>query len=298
MAETLTESSPFTASPVIPNLLPGDKVIHFSCYKGISCFNACCSNIDITLTPYDIIRLKNRLDMSSSDFLNQYTVPFEFEKDGIAGVKFRPVDEGTACRFMTPEGCSVYSDRPTACRYYPVGLVSLRRQDEFTDHNSFALVQEAHCNGHQEPRAITIDDYRTEQGVTEYDELGRGWRQLILKKKSSGPTIGKPSLRSRQLFFMACYDIDRFRTFVASDGFQQSYEIEAERMAKMLMDDVALMLFSFDFLKHTLFGEPLLHLKEGVFEQRLAKERELLQERISNKIKERNVDADFEPLEY
>jgi len=30
----------------------------------------------------------------------------------------------------------------------------------------------------------------------EYDELAHGWRQLILKKKSSWPSIGKPSKRS------------------------------------------------------------------------------------------------------
>ena len=33
---------------------------------------------------------------------------------------------------MVPEGCSVYEDRPTACRYYPVALLSMRRQDEAT----------------------------------------------------------------------------------------------------------------------------------------------------------------------
>ena len=85
----------------------------------------------------------------------------------------------------------MYGDRPTACRYYPVALLSMRRQDEATDRDSYALVKEPHCLGHDEPREITIADYRNEQGLPEYDELARGWRQLILKKKSSGPTIGK-----------------------------------------------------------------------------------------------------------
>ena len=98
------------------------------------------------------------------------------EKDGIAGVKLRPVDAGTACRFMVPEGCSIYEDRPTACRYYPVALLSLRRQDEATDRDSYALVKEPHCLGHDEPREITIGDDRREQGLPEYDELARGWR--------------------------------------------------------------------------------------------------------------------------
>ncbi len=271
MTDVHVKDSPIPASPLVPNLLPGTKEISFKCYPGISCFNACCSNIDITLTPYDIIRLKNRLDIDSSEFLKEYTVPFEFEKDGIAGVKFRPADGGTACRFMVDEGCSVYEDRPTACRYYPVGLVSMRKQDEYTDTNQYALVEEPHCKGHFEDNKMTIDEYRTDQGVKEYDDLGRGWRQLILKKKSSGATIGKPSLRSRQLFFMTCYDVDRFRTFVASDGFQQSFEVEPERLSKLLIDDVELMLFGFDFLKHVLFGEEGIKSKEGAYESRVSK---------------------------
>jgi hypothetical protein len=65
-----------------------------------------------------------------------------------------------------------------------------RRSDEFTDRQSFAMVKEPHYHGHNEPRPITINDYRKEQGLEEYDELGRGWCQLILNKKSSGPTVG------------------------------------------------------------------------------------------------------------
>jgi len=39
-------------------MLDGDKVIQFRCHKDVKCWNACCSNIDITLTPYDVLRLK------------------------------------------------------------------------------------------------------------------------------------------------------------------------------------------------------------------------------------------------
>ncbi len=253
--DSLISEFPFPLSPVVPSLLDGDKKIRFQCHKGIGCFNACCSNIDIALTPYDIIRLKRRLGMSSGQFLREYTVPYEMEKDGIAGVKFRPVDNGTACRFMTEEGCSVYEDRPTACRYYPVALVSMRKQDEYTDTSQYALVQEEHCLGHNESRELTIDEYRKEQGVVEYEELDRGWRQLVLKKKSSGPAIGKPSPRSLRLFFMACYNVDDFRAFVTSEGFLSGFDIDAESQKILAEDDVELMQFGFRLLKQVLFGE-------------------------------------------
>ncbi len=259
---------PFSSSPVVPQMYDGSKPIQFRCRKGIACWNACCSNIDISLTPYDILRLKQRMGITSVDFLQRYTLPYEMEQNGIAGVKLRPVENGTACRFMTLAGCNVYEDRPTACRYYPVALLSMRKQDEYTDTQSYALVKEEHCLGHNEPRNITIDAYRQEQGLEEYDELARGWRQLILKKKSSGPSVGKPSKRSLQLYFMVCYDLDTFRSFVTSAGFMELYDLPEEEINTILADETALMLFGFRFLRQVLFGENSIALKLASAEKR------------------------------
>jgi len=271
---TLISESPFGESPVMPELLEGTTTIQFQCRKGIDCWNACCSNIDISLTPVDILHLSRRLDISTTEFLVQYTFPYELEPNGIAGVKFKPVENGSACQFMRPEGCDVYTDRPTACRYYPVALLSMRRSDEYTDRNAYALVKEPHCHGHLEPRTLTIEEYRQEQGLVEYDELGRGWRQLVLKKKSSGPTIGAPSKRSLQLWFMACYDLDRFRDFIASAAFNEVYDIPWEEMQKILSTDTELMQFAFRFLRQTMFGEATIIMKTDALDKHLARKRE------------------------
>ena len=272
---------PFSESPVVPSMVGADHVIRFSCHKGIACWNACCSNIDISLTPYDILRLKQRLGISSTQFLKDYTLPFEVEKDGIAGVKLRSAEGGTTCRFMKPEGCGVYEDRPTACRYYPVALLSMRKQDEFVDRDSYALVKEDHCKGHQVDRRLSIADYRQEQGLEGYDDLARGWRQLVLKKKSSGPTIGKPSLRSRQLFFMACYDIDRFREFVGAESFAKLFDLPPAEKDALLADDVALLQFAYRFLRQVLFGEQSIALNAEAAQVRLAtvREKSVIEER-------------------
>jgi Fe-S-cluster containining protein len=270
----LINDSPFSASPVVPQMLEGSAEIQFRCRKGIECWNACCSNIDISLTPYDILRLSRRLDISTTEFLMKYTFPYELEPNGIAGVKFKPVENGTACQFMVTEGCSVYEDRPTSCRYYPVALLSMRRSDEYTDRNAYALVKESHCLGHNEPRKLSIEQYRKEQGLPEYDELARGWRQLVLKKKSSGPTVGKPSKRSLQLWFMACYDLDRFRDFVASTAFNEAYDIPWDEMQKILSTDNELMLFGFRFLRQVMFGEESIKMVPDALEKRLARKKE------------------------
>jgi len=277
---------PFPLSPVVPTMLESTATIQFRCHKGIACFNACCKNIDITLTPYDVLRLKARLELSSGEFLVKYTTPFEMGQGDIAGIKMLPAENTTQCQFMTDEGCSVYEDRPTACRYYPAALLSLRNQNEYTDREAYALVKEDHCLGHNEPRTLTIAEYRKEQGVEEYDEQSRGWRQLILKKKSTGPTVGKPSKRSLQLFFMACYDIDRFREFVSSPSFNEVYDLPTELKEKIQSDDVELLQFGYSFLRQVMFDEPSIDTKADALDKRLARkeERNVVMEEIVAKL--------------
>ncbi len=274
MDQPLINQSPFSQSPVVPTMLGSDASLTFRCHKEIACFNACCKNIDITLTPYDVLRLKKRLDITSNEFLALFTEPYEIDQGDIAGVKLKPVEGGTACQFMTEEGCSVYEDRPTACRYYPVAHISMRRQNEYTDTDHYALVKEAHCLGHEENRTLTIEEYRKEQGVDLYDEMARGWRQLILKKKSAGPAVGKPSKRSLRLFFMVSYDLEGFRHFVTSEGFNEAYVLDDALKAELASDDVALMQFGFRFLKQILFGEVSIEERPDAVEKRLQRMRE------------------------
>ena len=270
----LIDDSPFDESPVAPVQYGPDHEFNFKCHSGVGCWNACCKQINITLTPYDVIRLKKRLGMTSDEFLKKHTAPYEMDRDGLPGIKLRTQDDAPVCLFMDEEtGCTVYEDRPTACRYYPVGLLSQRKQDEYDDTTAYVLVQEDHCLGHKEAERQTIDSYRKDQVVEDYDKYGRGWRQLVLKKMSTGPAIGKPSSTSLGLYFMACFNHDKFRDFINAESFQKTFDLDDAMMEKMNGDDVELMEFGFRFLRQVLFGEQSIPLHEGAADKR-AKERE------------------------
>lgn len=281
MSDPISESKP--TSPVVPVQLGLDDKFQFHCHKGIACFNKCCENIDILLTPYDILRLKNRLGLGSREFIDQYTVDCELDSHGMPGLKLKTKEGSTACMHLTPEGCGVYQDRPAACRYYALGLVSMRRKDSPADEDSYFVVKEAHCLGHFEPKVQTVREYRREQGVEEYDEMNREWRQIILKKRSSGPTIGKPSQRSFELFFLASYDIDGFRSFVASSGFDQVFDLDPAFRQEILQDEAKLMQFGFRLLKQVLFGEITIRLKPDAAEKRIARYQERMAQAATDK---------------
>ena len=102
--------------------LEREQLFRFNCYPGVSCFTQCCQDITIVLTPFDVLRLKNSLKISSDEFLEKYTIINQKEKQLIPLVILKMNEKDKKCPFVTPEGCTVYDDRPWPCRMYPLDM--------------------------------------------------------------------------------------------------------------------------------------------------------------------------------
>lgn len=238
-----------------------DSKFKFRCYKDISCFNRCCRLTNILLTPYDILRMKNRLGISSGDFLEKYTYTHIDEKSShpFAVLKMMDDNEGK-CPFVTPEGCSIYEDRPTNCRYFPVGqgLMISGSQDEPVNKDFYFFIKEPECLGYQEDKEWTIGTWRIEQGVDLYDEMNSEWKEIQLRRDNPGQP--KLDQKKQPLIYMASFDIDKFRRFIFESRFLDI--IDAEEVEKIRTDEIALMKFGFKYLKYILMLEETLKLKE------------------------------------
>jgi Fe-S-cluster containining protein len=193
--------------------------------------------------------------MAAHEFITMYTTPAYLEKTDMPGVQIKLRDDTGGCPFVTPEGCTVYSDRPTACRYYPVGMADFHEggTNEAKEEKFFFLVKEPHCKGFEEDREWTIREWRADQGVDTRDEMNKEWLRLIMRRKSFGYQASL-SEAAKRMFFMASTDLDSFRNFVFNSSFLDTYEVDEETLRAIREDDVALMHFSFRYLANTLFG--------------------------------------------
>jgi len=267
-----TQGGPYR-SPIDPVELDLESVFQFRCHKDIACFNACCKNIDITLTPYDVLRLKRRLGLSSSEFVATYTVPFAMDHHDMPGLKMATKPKTTQCVFLNEDGCGIYEDRPIACRYYALGSMGVRKKAASDVEDIFFVVREEHCLGHQEPDRQTVAQYRQQQGCEGYDQANRTWREIILKKRSGGPAIGAPSERSLQLFDMCSYDMDSFREFIQTEGFEEVFDISDNDKKTMIEDEDKLLQFALRFMKQVLYGERSIPVRQGAKQSRLRRHR-------------------------
>jgi Fe-S-cluster containining protein len=239
--------------------LEGDS-FSFACHPGLACFTECCRDLRLSLTPYDILRLKNRLGLPSDRFLDRYTRTEPGEGYGFPQVLLNMEEnEGRTCPFVTPQGCRVYSDRPGACRIYPIGRATARRQQEGNPREVFFVVREGHCLGFSEPQTWTVKDWTEDQGLGPYNRFNDLWMEIITRR-AEAPS---EDIRSRQMgmFFLSAYNLDRFRKFVFETTFLDRFLLEEEEVQKIREDDEALLLLSFRFLKFSLFGEKTLPLR-------------------------------------
>lgn len=269
MDKEFTQGTDKNPSHIMPEKLTLNSPLQFACHPGVSCFTACCHNIQIVLTPYDIMILRKRLNMTAHDFIVQYTEPAYLEKTDMPGVRIKLTEENKACPFVTPEGCTVYEDRPTTCRYYPVGMADFHEGGEdVKEEKFFFLVKEPHCKGFKEDKRWTVGEWRADQGVDVRDEMNKEWLRLIMRRKSFGHQANL-SEAAQRMFFMASTDLDHFRRFVLESSFLETYEVDEETVENIKEDDVALMLFSFRYLANTLFGAEGMRVRKEKIEKKV-----------------------------
>ena len=240
--------------------LSDKDTFEFECHAGLECFNKCCNDVNIFLTPYDILRLKNNLGMTSGEFLEKYTIlPIEENlKHPIVMLKMD--DKTLNCPFVAVEGCTVYEDRPWSCRMYPLGIASPKEMESTNDDEFYFLLKETVCKGFKQEKKWTVLEWMDDQGVREYNELGEMFKEISLHDFFAK---GKPLEPVKlEMFYMVCYDIDKFREFVFHSTFLKRFDIDEEQKAKMKTDDTELLKFGFKWLRFSLFGEKTLQVRE------------------------------------
>ena len=230
-----------------------ESKFEFECHKNLDCFTKCCRGINIILTPYDIVRLKNKLKLSSEEFLAIYTKPEILEETDLPVVTLKLLDdEKKSCPFVKDDGCIVYKDRPSTCRYYPVGTASLSHKNAEDKEEFYFFVKENHCNGFKEKKQWTIKDWRKDQGVDIHDEINSAWTDLVVRKRSFPKNIMLTE-KAKQMFFMVSYNVDAFKRFVFESDFLKKYELKKSLLEKIKKDEIELLKFAFQWLRFTLF---------------------------------------------
>ncbi len=238
-----------------PGMKPlGKTSFQFACHDKVACFTRCCKDVEMQLFPYDIIRLKNILGISSSQFLHQYTHVCRGANPYFPSVMLK-LDLHSCCPFLNNAGCSVYPDRPSACRTYPLERAVDRTPLPGQDQDFYFLVRHDYCLGHEETTLQTVAQWVRQQKLQPYNLMNDLWGELDTLF-STNPWKGEGSGGDKQrLAFMVCYDIDGFRLFVDQGKLVFQFRLDKDQRKRIGEDDTELLKFGFEWLKHILTGK-------------------------------------------
>lgn len=248
-----------------PRLSPDDK-FNFSCHPGVSCYNKCCGDVNIFLSPYDVLRIKKRLGITSEELLDKYLLlPVQKDMKTPVVVLRMKEDEAKSCPFLTDKGCGIYTDRPWPCRMYPLGLAAQKdTPDGWRGDRFFFVLQEDVCKGYEESKEWTVAEWLENQGVEEYDVWGEQFKEITLHKFFEDG--GSLTPEKMEMLFTACYDLDKFREFVFNSTLLKRFDVDEDFVDEMKCSDEALLRFAFLWMRFSLFGEPTVRVKADVME--------------------------------
>lgn len=250
-------------------ILTLENDFRFECHKGLNCFTRCCCNITIFLTPYDILRMKNAMNISSGEFLANYTVSMIGDAGlPVVMLKMKDDDQKT-CPFVTRQGCTIYPDRPWSCRIYPLQPESTKLTEK-AGKKYYSVMDVPFCLGLEADRILTVAEWIEEQGIAVYQEMEAPFKKITANEFLSQNKITNKKIQ--EMFYMACFDLDRFRRFVMESTFLERFEVGPEAVEKIKEDDVELYHFALIWLEYGMLGQHVLKVKPDVME---AKKQEL-----------------------
>jgi len=235
-------------------LKQGDR-FDFGCHPDIGCFNRCCRNLNLYLYPYDVMRLRKRLGITSDDFLERHVDVVQREGNFFPDVLLQMADDDErTCPFLTASGCTVYPDRPDTCRTFPVERGLLYDSEAERDTELYFLRPPDFCLGPNEKNSWTVATWMEDQEAADYQAMTLLWAKFKRLFLNDPWGAEGPEGTRAKMSFMATYNIDRFREFVFGSSFLKRYRIKPDRLRRLKKNDSELLKLGMDWVKFFLWG--------------------------------------------
>lgn len=229
--------------------LAQDETFRFSCHPGVACFTDCCRQLDLALTPYDVLRLSKHLELPASTFLDRYVLIEHEESNTFPRIFLGMVDDGRAsCPFVTATGCSVYADRPAACRTYPLGRGAFTTPNG-EHHEMHVLLSEPHCKGFNEGEPQDITAWQKDQDLATYNCMNDELLSILHHPRLKDGH--QPEAREIDIF-LALYTLDTFRNLLLDGNIALPFSITENELQEIATQDLALLRLGIKWLDHVL----------------------------------------------
>ena len=229
--------------------LAPDETFRFACHPGVACFNDCCRELELALSPYDVLRLSEQLGLAPSTFLDQYALVEQEEGSGFPRVFLGMLDDGRAsCPFVTASGCRVYANRPSACRTYPLGRGAFTTPDGGRQ-EMHVLLSEPHCKGFKQGEQQNITAWQKDQDLAAYNAMNDELLSILHHPRLNDE---QPPKEQEVEILLSLYSLDAFRQQLLDGSLTLPFPITTDERQEFAKENLALLRLGIRWLNHVL----------------------------------------------
>jgi Fe-S-cluster containining protein len=215
-----------------------DHVFHFECKR----CGRCCFQCEIVLTPYDLLRLCEGLEITTGEFLSRYGQITLGAESGlpVCWLDFERVQRWRGgdgrfapCPFLALEGdrfaCGVYAFRPSCCRSFPVfRMAAAGGEPKF-------YLQEVSCPASETEREHRVGEWITREVLAPYHRGNDAFlSQVLTLSRAKREWPREFPMEFLELLCGLWYDFSRVREV---ETMRERYEL-AMQGAELLIDTV------------------------------------------------------------
>ena len=155
-----------------------DDKFRFSCKQ---CGKCCTERDDILLSPFDLFRASQKLNMTPGEFTEKYCDSYVGGTSKMVIVRLMPQGSIRRCPMLKDRKCSIHDAKPMVCAMFPIGRgFKLDPKKPGATQISAETMQfifnGAHCGNAQEH---TVREWLTSFGIPIKDELFVLWQKSV-----------------------------------------------------------------------------------------------------------------------
>jgi Fe-S-cluster containining protein len=154
------------------------------------------------------------------------------------------------CPLLGAAGCTVYADRPAACRTYPLARAAAPGGDGGPARVIFLSQESPACLGWRQERRLDLQTWVAEQGLAPYQEANDRLLGLVMHPSRRGRVELSPA--QTHAVILGLYNIDVFRQWAGTPAGAARLGLAPEG-ARTLSDEELLVLGQ-DWLVRELFA--------------------------------------------
>jgi len=179
-----------------------DEAFSFGC---VGCGKCCTFREDILLSPLDLFKMANYLNVTIDAFLHTYCDCYIGEETRLPLVRIQPQGSFKTCPLNSGGKCLVHAAKPYVCACYPLGFFTM-------DGAAAYFLQPDICNKKPQ-QAQTVRQWLAAHGILDDEDFVKSWHAYTCKistmlRKLQGGTRKKLVKILHEKLYLA-YDLEQ-----------------------------------------------------------------------------------------